>query len=258
MKRVASVLVSWDGFRDPAAQAGRRNFAVDIAKYCRQQSAEVVLLPAGYLLAANNAEATARREAEALAQSFKGMSLAAGVDSLDAVQLDRSKGKSSKLLDEWTRKGTLPFWVFASDPTGNVLEMFRQRSTTSSNAGLMRTPSGAASQNRTVDLAGLRSYLLACGELFSPFIRQFLGSQQGLGLIAHLAHGGLGRTFPKTFPQLAKATGAWIINAQHVSNGCCWAADPGKKSAHRVSGTPLRASASSSGLWARIALWHVP
>lgn len=258
MKRVASVLVSVDGFRNPPAQAERRSFAADIANHCRNQRVDVVLLPAGYLLAADNAVATVKSEAVALAHCFKGMALAAGIDSCDAVQLDPSKSKSSKLIDEWTRRGTLPFWVFASDPSGNVLKMFRQRSTTSGNAGLMRTPSETASEDRTVEVSGLHCDLLACGELFSPLIRRFLARQHGPDLIAHLAHQGLGRTFPRTFPQLANETGAWIINAQHVSNGYCWAADPRAESAHKVSGTWIRASAESSGLWAQIALWTVP
>jgi hypothetical protein len=257
MKKVASVLVSWDGFRDPAAQDDRRSFAADIATYCYQQRAEVVLLPAGYLLATSDTESTVRKEAEALARRFKGMSLAAGIDSRSAAKLGHSKSDSRQLLDDWTRKGTLPFWVFASNPAGIVLDMFRQRSSTSQNAGMMPTPTVTAKQKRTVHCSGLNCYLLACGELFNSHLRGVLGGQHGIDLIVHLAHGGLGRTLPTTFPKLARASGAWIINAQHTSNGWCWAGSPAG-SVQKVSGSLIRASSGSSGLWAQIAFWNVP
>ncbi|MGE6760655.1 hypothetical protein ACQKGO_21740 [Corallococcus interemptor] len=256
MTTIASVVVGGGGFRDPMAQVSRMKFAAQIAAYCRGRGAEIALLPAGYLLSAD-AKENPRDSAEALAKAFSGLCLIAGVDSANAKKLGSSKAQNGKSLDKWTRNESLPFWAFASDSSGTVLTFFRQRSTTSSNGAVAGQPSQAEQQHRTVKLAGLKCYLLACGELFNPFLRPLLEKERGFSLIAHLAHQGLGRTFPKTFPALANATGAWVINAQHTWSGECWAAAPGKK-AQRIPGNLIDAAPNPTGEWARVAFWDVP
>ncbi|AFE06857.1 hypothetical protein COCOR_06309 [Corallococcus coralloides DSM 2259] len=256
MTTIASVVVGGKVSRSPNAQDSRMTFAAQIAAYCRGRGAKIVLLPAGYLFSAD-AEETPRTSAKALAKVFSGLCLIAGIDSADAEKLESSKAQNGKRLDKWTRNESLPFWVFASDSSGKVLTLFRQRSTTSSNGKAAGQPSPAEQQHRTVKLAGLQCYLLACGELFNPFLRPLLEQEQGFALIAHLGHKGLGRTFPKSFPALANATGAWVINAQHTWSGECWAAEPGKK-ARRIPGDVIHETTHSSGEWARVAFWDVP
>ncbi|WP_126934972.1 hypothetical protein [Corallococcus sp. AB018] len=181
MTTIASVVVGGEGFRNPEAQASRMMFAAQIAAYCRGRGAKIVLLPAGYLLAENP-----RTAAKALARTFSGLCLIAGIDSSDAKKLGPSKAQNGKRLDKWTRNESLPFWVFASDSSGKILTFFRQRSTTSGNGKAAGPPSQAEQQHRTVKLAGSKCYLLACGELFNPFLRPLLEQEQGFALVAHL------------------------------------------------------------------------
>ncbi|WP_147444364.1 MULTISPECIES: hypothetical protein [Corallococcus] len=256
MTTVASVVVGREGFRVPEAQSERLIFAEQIANHCRRGGADVVLLPAGYLFSQHDEEKALTRDAKALALACKGVSLVAGVDSGTARKLGQSKVGSGKRLDEWTKKRSLPFWVFASAPDGTILRMFRQRSTTAANGAQLDAPSKSEQQERTVELAGLNCYLLACGELFNPHLRASLESKN-IDLITHLAHKGLGRTFPKTFPRLATTARAWVINSQHALNGFCWAAKRGSTQADYVPGALIRADASAAGEWAQISFWNV-
>jgi predicted amidohydrolase len=275
MVRVASVIVSGGpaGFRDPSIQEDKEHLAGSIALACRQFKVALVLLPAGYLCTDDKAQGAERETAKRLAAVFRGCALVGGVDSARARRGDDDHGKGTPLGDKWVAGGDLPYWLFASDVNGEIagdLGFVQQRSTL---YNYDRVPVDrrdlAATARRIVKVGGLRVYLLVCGEIFNPEVRQAIGALRGeVDLVAHLSHRGLGRSFGRTYPPMSRKSGAWVLNAQHIGESRVsprkWGVGPRARSswwredADTWVGTRSVNSRKSKGLWAEVAVWQIP
>jgi hypothetical protein len=208
--RVASVMVSSHGFREPSYNEQRIVLAEEIAKVCHESGVRVAALPAGFLIAKDDKDISAKRAAQLLSRIFArcDVSIVAGID-LPKARYIKKKGEERRI-----RKGSLPYFVFAGTRAGRLEGFYRQRCTRSDQDKLL--PEVESLEKRIVKLEGIDVALLACGEIHSKKIRRCLVGED-LDLAVDLGHCGLGRGFQVTFPKLAKETDANVINAQHFS-----------------------------------------
>lgn len=253
-------------------QGDKERLAEDIASACRNLAVDLVLLPAGYLCTNEHHEGHEKQVAARLASFFGDRAVVGGVDAARSRQVDDRGGKGAPLVDKWTKAGNLPFWLFASEKRGQLTPHgFVQQRSTLYNYDLVPSERHdlAPTAPRVVRVGGLRVYLLACGEIFNPAVQQAIVSLQGqLDLVAHLAHRGLGRSFGRTYPTIARGSGAWVVNAQHIGESAVgprkWGVGPRTKSVHwrpganAWVGSRTATTRNARGLWAEVACWEVP
>ncbi len=190
-------------FREEACQnsAQRIEAMIELAK----RDVDAVLLPAGYLCAKNEkgAQTLAERTSEALMRARTRTTVVFGIDGWT--------GDSKTTLRQ-----PLPFFVHIMGR--GIRRRFRQL-VRSGNESLPAQPWG----NRTLDIAGVPSTVLACGEARHDDLQKRVAAvQPALILVpAHRAikFGKGPRSWEPKFRALKTATGARIVIAEHTRSG---------------------------------------
>lgn len=252
MPTIVTVFASNVGLRDAQYNQQRLQLAVEIAVASQALGANLVVLPAGYMFAAN--EPDARALAMQLGEVFFQVDAAVigGIDIHWDGPLNRARIES----------GALPFFVFAAEAQQALVYWERQRSFTADNARFV--PAHDLQRSSVAHVAGMDVGILACGELFNEGIRDAL-VQEAPALIANPAHFAMVRGVNVRYRELAQATGTWVLNAQHYAAGnphpAKWCFDPAGNShttamADYLAGT-RQASSSAFGLWAELKAWTV-
>jgi hypothetical protein len=121
----------------------------------RPNDSELVVLPAGFLKARSEGEV---REVAAPVIDAARAAKVAVIIGVDAA------GKGS------AKKGSLPYFLVGWSPGLPSATVWRQRSQTSADAG--DVPSAALDEARALRVAGRCVAPIACGEVFSPAVRE--------------------------------------------------------------------------------------
>lgn len=121
----------------------------------RPNRSELVVLPAGFLKARSAGEV--REVAAPVLEAARRAKIAVilGVDA---------SGRGT------ARKGSLPYFLIGWSPGQAKAEVWRQRSITSADAG--DAPEESVGEARSLNVAGRNVAAIACGEVFSPRVRE--------------------------------------------------------------------------------------
>lgn len=197
MLRVATSVVSPVGRGQPDENATRRAWAetaVDVLAAMALDGSKLLVLPAGFLScnSRRGVEHTARGLLDYAARRH--IFCCVGVDVTTSTA---SEGKPTGKAQE-PRGAELPYAVLAYGPEMNSPATWWQRSRTASEGRALSSDS--ARESRRLDISGTPVDVLACGEVFSPKIRDALtvadsrvvvfpahtagGSRHGSGAIA--------------------------------------------------------------------------
>jgi hypothetical protein len=189
--KLLQAIVSNAGFRELEANAARFDALDRLLAVARDQTADLVMLPGGYLTVKDEGElrgATAVVTPRAVARR---VAVALGIDLPDEPH---GKGAQTPRL---------PYYgaVCGRVPGGP----WRQMSSSSQNATEVADEDVPAAA-RVVAVAGCRVGVLICGELFSWRARQSL-AQQHLNLALDLGHESMGTGVTRSMESIARNGG---------------------------------------------------
>jgi hypothetical protein len=253
MMKVAAVVVGTDDerFRRVEANPERMRLAERISGFTKS-TADVVLLPAGFLAA--KAEREVKRHAESLAEVFGKQVLLAGVDEIDGTHSTSKAPRSGKSKDAAGNGEGRPFWVFASRDGKLIGGPWQQRSALSGDAVSDPAP-------RCVQVGKATIGVMICGELYNRAIADHLAEAKP-DLVVDLAHLSMKR-FTKSLHRVAEVVECPVFHVQHVALGSRtatkWTASAQEARGDRaVDWASYREPASASdGLWAEVKLWKM-
>jgi hypothetical protein len=253
MMKVAAVVVGTDGERFGRVDANRERMqlAECIAGFTKT-TADVVLLPAGFLAA--KADREVKQHAESLAEVFGKQVLLAGIDEDDGTRSSSKDPRPGKSKDAAGNGEGYPYWVFASRDGKLIGGPWQQRSAFSSEAVSDPAP-------RCVSVGKATIGVLICGELYNRAIADRLAEARP-DLVVDLAHLSMKR-FTRSLHRVAEAAACPMFHVQHVAlrsrTAAKWTA-----SAHEAHGdrgvdwaSYSDTNSASDGLWAEVKLWKI-
>ncbi|HEX8109334.1 MAG TPA: hypothetical protein VF516_16490 [Kofleriaceae bacterium] len=251
--KVAAVVVGTDDerFRRVDANRERMQLAERIAGFTKS-TADVILLPAGFLAA--KADREVRRHAESLAEVFGKQVLLAGVDESDETRSASKDRRFGKSKDATGNGEGHPFWVFASRNGKLIGGPWQQRSAFSGDAVSDPAP-------RCVSVGESTIGVLICGELYNRAIADSLAEAKP-DLVVDLAHLSMKR-FTRSLHRVAEAAECPVLHVQHVALGsrtaAKWTAGTQEARGDRAVdwASYNEPDLASDGLWAEVKLWKV-
>jgi hypothetical protein len=263
MTRIAATIVGTDEnrFRSVTANDERFELARSIAAYTQGDGgANIVMLPAGFLTAADEDEA--RKLAKKLASIFNKPVLLAGIDEKATAgkggkgsSRSSTAGKGGKSEVAADSSEGYPYWAFASESGKVIGGPWRQRTA-------LPGQTAADTTARCVRAGDLNIGLLICGELYNPALAESL-AQAKPDLVVDLAHLSMKR-FTKSLARVATTVGRNIYHVQHVT---LTAAHPSKWRATRKGGAQSDTRSDwesynqpdwkSGDLWAEVKIWKL-
>jgi len=228
--RLIQTLGNIAGFRSMDGNAARWRVLERLLRIATENEAELLVLPGGFL------STEADSGVEPLANRIRRAALAAGVvvvGGIDLVAASESRKsqrhtgtKGGATDDELTARGELRYFGFVVGGSDGP-RYWRQTNTSSGNAEA--TPVGVRpGAERTVSLGQYSIALFICGELFSPYARDGIGSTSP-HLFVDCGHSGMGCGLLPAMQIVANLSGRPIVHSQHV-------AGLGRQSLHFVSG----------------------
>jgi hypothetical protein len=209
--RLVHVVISRVGFRDPACNPDRWALLDQFLELARSENARLLVLPGGFLAAADQAEVLV------FIDDIGQRAGRAGVAVLGGIDLPWPDTELASTEDDAVRHRLLPFYGFAA---GRLTirhpdrHPWRQTSTTNGNAWLI-ADEDVPGVERIVTVDEFEAAALICGELFSERTR---GSIAGLGvaLAADLGHSGMGNGLVPAMTRLAIDAKCAVAHAQHL------------------------------------------
>jgi hypothetical protein len=251
--KVATVVVGTDDerFRRVDANRERLQLAERIAGFTKS-TADVVLLPAGFLAA--KADREVKRHAESLAEVFGKQVLLAGVDEINGTRSASKDRRSGKSKDAVGNGEGYPFWGFASRNGKLIGGPWQQRSAFSGDA----VPDPAP---RCVSVGEATIGVLICGELYNRAIADRLAEAKP-DLVVDLAHLSMKR-FTRSLHRVAETAECPVFHVQHVALGsrtaAKWTASAQEARGDRAVdwASYNEPALASDGLWAEVKLWKV-
>lgn len=234
--KLMQTLAKANGFRDAESNPVRLAALDRLLRVAREQSAEVVLLPGGFVTASTSSEFTQlQNELKGRADDFR-IGLLVGIDRVadaDHPDVTGKAGVSAALK--------LPYFGFALGEyqcESSPQAVWQQTSSTKDNAWDVAEENVPGS-NRVVSYCGKRIGLLICGELFSIPARESMANL-GLDLVVDLGHSGMGTGVTPAMENIARNGRCAVAHSQHV---VYW----GSQSLHFVGADGVRNSVPLAG-----------
>jgi hypothetical protein len=210
--KLLQTLVSAEGFRTEASNAERLGLLQKLIGLARRKSARLLVVPAGFLTAA------AEAEVPACISEVSEPATAAGIAVLGGVDVVSPASKRAPGIDELVRDGRLPFFGFAVGPVSlpdGSGHPWRQ--TSIDNRSAEWVPDDAVpGDGRLAGVQGRRVGVLVCGELFSWRARQGVGRAR-CDLVVDLGHGGMGQGLIPAMRSVAGEGNCPVVHSQHLS-----------------------------------------
>lgn len=166
--RIATGTVSYDGYHRPAANERLINLCARALQLAGEQGAELVCLPAGYLIASGEDERDQLSERAVAEAQRSGVGVALGID-LSAKKLRTD-------CTQQIRENRLPWFAVCWSPSEGVAHCWRQRSTNSRDCRAASDQTCA--EQRTLRSLGGNVEVLMCGEIFNPRIRANIANRR--------------------------------------------------------------------------------
>jgi hypothetical protein len=208
--KLLQVMVSNICFRDAGHNPARLEALDRLLVVAREKSADLVMLPAGYLTVGAVADVP-----DAMAEILHRADAAdvAVIGGVDVV----AGGDDSKRAGKIAALPVLPFYSFAVGPVTPVVAdtSWKQTSSTSDNAAAV-ADEDVPGENRVVDVAGWRVGVLLCGELFSPWARESFAAAY-LRLVLDLGHESMGTGVTPAMENIAANGGCAVAHTHHVT-----------------------------------------
>jgi hypothetical protein len=209
--RLIHVVVSRVGFRDLASNPVRWALLDQLLELARRESARLLVLPGGYLAAADRAEMLGFIDDIGQRAGRVGVAVLGGID------LSWPDTELAATEDDAVRNCLLPFYGFAAGPLTirqPDRHPWRQTSTTSGNAWFIADENVPGAE-RVVVVDELEGAVLICGELFSERTRGSI-ADLGVALTADLGHQGMGSGLVPAMTRLAIDAECAVAHAQHL------------------------------------------
>ena len=211
--RILQTVVSAVGFREVGYTTAKRDLLDGLASFAAETSCDVLHLPAGFVLAADIADADSFIRVAAGIGRRHDVAIIGGVDLPEAKR--RRKKKRRKRNRRAVRTRRLPYLGFATEPSGRchgLRASWRQVSTDSEDA---EDAPDLDVAERVIAVRGCRLAVLVCGEMHNPGIRGALKSLD-LGAVLVSGHRGLGQGLVPTLRAVSSVTGVPTLHAQHL------------------------------------------
>jgi hypothetical protein len=176
--RVCTTVVTTDGQCEAKSNEARCSMATQLMEQ-EAKNIDLLVLPAGYL------RARSEDEVRGVAAPVIDGARALGVAVIVGVDVERPRLPSERRVKDYE----LPYFLVAWAPGYARAEVWRQRSATGADAAA--APADRAGDVRALEVRGKSVAAIACGEVFSPLIRESIASAKPklAVLAAHSASG---------------------------------------------------------------------
>ena len=246
-KRIMTMNVSVNGFRDTTTNPSRIQLAMQILYFAKTNQIDCICFPAGFLISRNITQIRSllvpmTRVARKLQISF-----VLGIDGSGIMQLpiDANSPEFLRVVE----KQKMPCFLFSFNAMTNKSSLIRQRSCTGEHARRKIVPDNIMTTPRTMDLGGASFQIIFCGEVYDR--RLFAEAMPKAGVI--FGH--------RTMPRLSKTMSACsrrgfsLVNSEHRSglNGLLFCYDRGINKSKPCNGNIV----VHDELWAEIAIWKL-
>jgi hypothetical protein len=194
------------GFRDWRGNEDRLKILLQLITHAQELRCDLLLLPAGFLYARNDAEKYSLVECIKIqVQAHKGVTVVGGID------VGR---RTKKNLEYLVRRGQpLPFFVVVVGHQGPTQE-FQQRSMFRRHATIDNAPDIST---RTVVVRGANMLVLVCGEMFNHAMQERL-TEAKLDLVVDATHSGMGTGLIQTLRRITKRARCPVFHSQHLAS----------------------------------------
>lgn len=210
--RLLQTVVSAEGFRNKASNRDRLGLLEELVRLCTRETAQLLLIPAGFLTAVSE------DDAPALIGEVNRLATGEGVAVIGGADVEGRTSKHGVNINDLVSRSELPFLGFAVGPAALAVDSghpWRQTSVSSNNADLV-PDEAVPGQERVATIDGVRVGLLICGELFSWRARRGV-ALAGVSLVVDVGHVGMGQGLIPAMKNVAKEGRCCVAHSQHLS-----------------------------------------